>query len=603
MGFNLFKSKGLNKSFLQRACAVTFDLHGLKRRYYLDPNQTVTLGRSKSCDICIPHHSISPLECRIERNSAGEILLFSENPQSPVRINGYAAEFSTITAKDKVKVGPVTISISDKVLLHAGDDLPDPEKGYSTDFGSLLIKSIKRSHWFTVSVLIHLAIILVMYNIESKRSKEAEYRGFTQTLAGDDIPLADIFEDIPPEEEIPEIEEIEPLDPVLSEMAFAHPDINFADDMDFLQDPNVAGRPLESQGGEIPDGLGGKALPFSARKKGDERINVHWKKFRNRMGATGLDIAVLFDSTGSMSGFITEVKGTIKEMVHVMREIVPDTQLSLITYKGSPQSSKYIVSGTPLVGDAYELFNFMRTVQVSGGSAEGHAAIASAMSAALYTLKWREGTNKVVVLIGDAPPFPTERKRCLDDVRRFEGKVAAIYKQSSGVTVQMAPETVEYFQQLAKTGAGPFIRYDGEGDVVQRIVSAVLGIRWQANIKEAFKQKRTGRWERRVQRKVNAGDLSWMMQNFERPHVRSEVVDALIAWDTPCVAREMWQILNSTNSDTYLVQRALYVLWHLADVDVPYDPLQRSRLTQSQQIYVSMALQKTFGDEFQKLPQ
>jgi hypothetical protein len=279
--------------------------------------------------------------------------------------------------------------------------------------------------------------------------------------------------------------------------------------------------------------------------------------------------------------------------------IVPDIRMSLITYKGDPASSVYIEFHTPLVPDPYELLNFMRSVNISGGSAEGYAAIKAALEAACNQLSWRSRTNKVIVIIGDAPPFPKEERDCLEMARNFEGKISAIYKPSSGSTLEMEPVTTAFFQKLATSGDEEdlYMRHEKQGDMVRRIVRAILGERWEKQINDLFEQQGTDRWMKLIHRKLEEEGYEWFFHQFKRTVVRPELVDALITIGGKPVAREMWRLLSDKRTRPWVFQRALYVLNGLTDAHVDYMSSPRDRLSPGQRFAMAELLKRLYGED------
>jgi hypothetical protein len=604
MDLNMMKKGTLSGGLFQKGSSLSYTLRGLKRRHFLDRERTLTLGRASTCDICVLHPDVAPLQCRFERTSEGDLLLFSENEKRPVHVNGYPVQFKSLSPGDEIRFGSLKLHVSNKVTLQPGAGPPASSIRYQGDFSELLIRAIRRGHWLVASILFHLALVLVLYNMEKEQPMIGDSVGFYQDTFADSMP-PDLDDWPSPEDADDPLEELKPPEPVASEFdnPLDDPTRNQSDVANLL---NKAEFFLGSEGASGPGGNPGSRIlrRKSAGLGGEAGGEGEWKQHVGRLRSTGMDIAILFDSTGSMEGFIREVKVTIEGMVHVLRSIVPDLRLSLVTYKGDPRSSTYVVASTPIVNDAYELLNFMRTIDASGGSAEMQSAILTAMQTACggageEQLAWRRDTEKAIVIIGDAPPFTQEAKGCLLLSRRFSarGKVATIYKASGGETRQLEDETIEIFKAMAAAGGGPFLMHDEEGDVVYRIVTAVLGTRWKKNIHAAFDKRDSGRWLKIVEHKQDEGDFSWFLTRFKRQYVRPELVDAMIEMGGERVAREMWRCLLAHEDKPWLLQRTLYVLQNITDLNVGYVHVGQDRLSNKQMFYIAEALKYQFGPE------
>lgn len=595
MKLNDLEKEKLSEDKAGRGYTISYIYHGLRRRHTITTLQPLTLGRQADCDICLPHPGIAPIQCRFERTSQGELLVFSESDNTQTCVNGFPVEFQALKPGDSIRVGSIVLKVGVKRIMDSVKPEGIPLIRQESEFEELFMDALKRSPWLAVSLFLHLALILLLFNIEQKSGLKDATVGFIQGHLDDpsdevkldhssDLDNSGLDEMTPPEpiREEPELEE-KTDSPANSpfENPADNPDSEYALGM---SGPSHLGRDLSRIRIRRGGGTGGGG-------------GTEWNMRVGTLRDSGLDIAILFDSTGSMEGFIREVKATIKGMVHVLQDIVPNVAVGLITYKGDPLSSTYVVAGTPLVRDPYELLNFMDTVDISGGSAEGYAAIMTALKTACDGLTWREGSEKVIVIIGDAPPFPEEVREGLEMIRRFEGKVALIYKPSSGVTRRMEPQTTDIFQKMATAGQGPFLRHEGGEDVVRLIVTAILGTRWRNEVTAAFDEERTDRWIRLLRRKERSGDFEWFIRQFKRPKVKPELVDALIEMGSEDVAREMWRCLQSENHGSWLLQRTLFVLQSMTDMHIGYINSKEDRFDRARMTYIAEALKHFYGPD------
>lgn len=588
MNLNPLKNKELGKKIFQRTCSVSFTLHGLKRRFFMDATKPFTLGRARHCDICIPHPDISPVQCRIEPSPEGKMVLFSEDEASPTLINGYPVPFKALEFSDRIKVGSIKIQVDQNIALHTGG--ADHRIVYDDQFGPALLQSLRNSPRFLIPAALYALVIWLLWDLEIT-ARPLDGRAETVIMGMSDSEELLALDDV---EEDREKEKLTPPEPMPADDFREFQDSMEQDGLDFIDVYDLARTPYSSERSSAGVGMDSFMPPAVLRREMGTG-NKAWKAHMGRLRATGMDVAILFDSTGSMSGFITEVKDTIEEMVHVMKGIIPDIRICLMTYKGAPRSSPYVVAFTPLVSDPYELLNFIRFVEVGGGSAELCSAIGTAMKAAKEELVWRKGVEQAMVIIGDAPPFMEERKSCVNYARRFKGKVATIYKASSGGTLTMEPETTATFIELAREGGGSFIRHDTEGDVVRHIVGAILDPKWEREINAVFEQRRSGKWEKVVKHKVESGEIDWLLWKFSEPSVRPELVNALIDVGDARVAREMWQCLGRKDADPWLIQRSIYVLQNITGMQFDYDPAQRDSLTKAQFLFIAENLKRVYG--------
>jgi len=93
---------------------------------------------------------------------------------------------------------------------------------------------------------------------------------------------------------------------------------------------------------------------------------------------TGLDIVICFDSTGSMSGEINQVKKQIQRIGQTLTTLVPKARISICTYRD--EGDEFVAKGLPLTGSIQDVSDYLDRIsaggggdQVSGGEAVLHA--------------------------------------------------------------------------------------------------------------------------------------------------------------------------------------------------------------------------------------
>jgi len=609
MSLNPFEKRELNDEPRMRAYSLSYVFRGLRHRHFLEKSGSFTVGRSRACEISVYHPDIDKIQLTFERTTDGELLLFSKSGRHPTLVNGFPVEFVKLSPGDTITVGSLVFRIARVFPYRVQEKARTASICYDSDFNAAFLKSIKKSHWLAGPLLLHILLLVLFWNVSLKHVEHASKLMIIQEALAEPVSRV----------ELNDAQEEDPPGPLLEKLA--EPNLEVQDPYQEMDDPwkttfgqnedafEAADNPLGTAG---PPGIGkelgrlllGKGMHGDLGKGGSRA----WREHVGRLRAKGMDIAILFDSTGSMQGFIVEVKSAIREMVEVLTAIVPDIRISLMTYKGDPTASSYVVANTPLSSDPFELFNFMRSVDISGGSSAGYAAVGTAMETAHKELMWRDDAEKAMVIVGDAPSFPRERGRCLGVARRFDGKVGAIYKRSSSTAISMEPETKSFLQSLATAGGGPFLRQDHDEEVVRRIVSAVLGTRWQDVIDKVFEDKRSGQaqWMRIIRRKQGEKDYDWLFRQFRKPKVRIELVDTIEKMKAERVVREIWECLCSRDSEPWLIQRSLYLLRSMTGIEIDYMRSSRERLTKGQLLYVSEYLKFFYGprilDEEKKQP-
>jgi hypothetical protein len=312
--------------------------------------------------------------------------------------------------------------------------------------------------------------------------------------------------------------------------------------------------------------------------------------------AKGLDLAIVFDSTSSMADVLAQVKRDLAAMVNAISLIVPDFRIALVTYKGLPEFGP-VTLALDFTLDRYEMVNFLDTLNSDGGAPDARSAMREGVTVATSALTWRPSVERVLIVLGDAPPFRSERAMLVNDVASFAGRFSTVYKASGGQTESMlSRETVDVMKDLAR-GKGDFVSYDGEGPVVRRLVAAALGSAYTHEIDEVFAIDRDRSQQDIVARRVAKHDYDWLFDQFARRRVHPAVVDGLLGFKNPYVAARVCRLLqHDSPSRPYLRARCLYLLRRLVhDQAIDYDPHAAESVRARQLDAIQHAIQVAFG--------
>ncbi len=155
---------------------------------------------------------------------------------------------------------------------------------------------------------------------------------------------------------------------------------------------------------------------------------------------TGLDMVVCIDSTGSMQPTIDALGAALGEMVDILDGISPKMRLAIVHYKEYGELgkagakvvqpfSKNIAAAQKELGD----------LRADGGGDLPEAVLGGLDVALDAKLGWKKDANKLVVLIGDAPPHAHERTKAIDLVRAAHDNPGA--RGNKPTTGAKVPET------------------------------------------------------------------------------------------------------------------------------------------------------------------
>ncbi len=194
--------------------------------------------------------------------------------------------------------------------------------------------------------------------------------------------------------------------------------------------------------------------------------------------ASSLEVAFLFDTTGSMDAYLSEVQLHVQLIVREIFKRVSGARIAVIVYKDHEQGP-YVTMTQPLTHKEDELVAFLKSPAIAPGAGGGGA---EAVECALYEanqLDWSANCKgKALILIGDKPPHGvmdpyeecTSRRDYREETRRLAERQVKIYS----VLCNNVTETRNNFEWLAKQTGGKFVTLETIRDIVDLIVAVSI---------------------------------------------------------------------------------------------------------------------------------
>lgn len=122
------------------------------------------------------------------------------------------------------------------------------------------------------------------------------------------------------------------------------------------------------------------------------------------LNAAGLDVVLAIDSTGSMQPAIDASHDALADIVDVLGGIAPDFRVGLVHYKDFDDFKAGAQPLEPLTKKASAVKTRLSRLSAYGGGDNPERVEAGLKVACSPQLGWRGEANKVVILMGDAPP-------------------------------------------------------------------------------------------------------------------------------------------------------------------------------------------------------
>ncbi|XP_033756534.1 uncharacterized protein LOC117339194 [Pecten maximus] len=116
-----------------------------------------------------------------------------------------------------------------------------------------------------------------------------------------------------------------------------------------------------------------------------------------------LEIAISFDTTGSMYGCLEEVRGRIQDMVQRLQADIPGIRIAIIAHGDYCDAANYIVKWIDFGATVPELCDFVKTVSRTGGG-DADECYELVLRRAREVLSWTPGSQRSLVVIGDCGP-------------------------------------------------------------------------------------------------------------------------------------------------------------------------------------------------------
>jgi hypothetical protein len=179
-------------------------------------------------------------------------------------------------------------------------------------------------------------------------------------------------------------------------------------------------------------------------------FDVSWNQFV--FGAKGADLAIVFDTTGSMSGAIADAKTQATQVAQRWLSFFKHGRVGLVEFKdqGDPFVARVDLG---LTSDAAAFQTAVNGLTASGGGDTPEAQLSGVMTA-LDGMAWASGATKVTIVITDAPgkdPEPvTGYTRTSVSNHALQIDPVALY----GVNVSGDSDATAFMQPLAAATAG-----------------------------------------------------------------------------------------------------------------------------------------------------
>ncbi|KAK7116461.1 uncharacterized protein [Littorina saxatilis] len=210
-----------------------------------------------------------------------------------------------------------------------------------------------------------------------------------------------------------------------------------------------------------------------------------------------LQVVFSFDTTGSMSSALTEVRGRLSDMLQRLQTDLPAVTTAVVAHGDYCDERKpYLTKHLDFTDDLPRLVDFVNKVETTFGGDEPEAYEVM-LRLVRRDLTWSAGSQRVLVVIGDAFPHPPNDKQNKDKIdwkeetRLLQKMGVRIY----GVQVNNSDESTKFFRTITEITDGQHLNLSEFGtlcDVIMAICYREKGAEFLQNY-EAEVRAREGR--------------------------------------------------------------------------------------------------------------
>ena len=224
----------------------------------------------------------------------------------------------------------------------------------------------------------------------------------------------------------------------------------------------------------------------------------------------GLDVAIVIDSTGSMQMTIDAARDAIDDVVALLSGVAPKLRLGLVHYKDLDDLGGGAQLLVPMTKDQKEVRDRLAKLQAGGGGDLPERVEKGIEVALEKDMNWNKEANRLILVIGDAPPHPESiaplvalvKKAHDDPFPRGKGPTTgtvkpSIYRPFIVSTIATAKAARDSFAQIAEAGGGTSVSLDASGSkksggddgnavrtIIERIMLLSFGAQYSTQLED-----------------------------------------------------------------------------------------------------------------------
>jgi von Willebrand factor type A domain len=222
--------------------------------------------------------------------------------------------------------------------------------------------------------------------------------------------------------------------------------------------------------------------------------------FISGLRRSGLDVVIVIDGTGSMKLVIDDVKTKMRELMLAVHRLVPTARIGIIVFGGRGEP----IQVQPLTQSTGTLMMFLERIRAQNGG-EWQENTLGAIRTAVDNMAWRSYAKRVIVLVGDTPPFKEDFDPSLQLIRQFRDENGTFntvdltveeherfvkqwqhYEGTLPISANTLPEfyleTQAAYQAMARAGGGVWRSLTKDEQINQQVLILAFGDKWRSEV-------------------------------------------------------------------------------------------------------------------------
>ncbi|CAD5113521.1 unnamed protein product [Dimorphilus gyrociliatus] len=191
-------------------------------------------------------------------------------------------------------------------------------------------------------------------------------------------------------------------------------------------------------------------------------------------GIMPMDVVISFDTTGSMSSYLAEVRAKMSEIIERLFTDLPTLRIGVIAHGDYCDKRTYITKHHELSNNVADLVDFVNKVGTTGGG-DWEECYELVLHEARTKVNWVKGeADRALIMIGDA--IPHEPNYSLNTKKlNWRKETLSLYEDLGvkiyGIQCGTNPKAKPFYEKIAKATGGKHLDLNNLGSIVDMLMA------------------------------------------------------------------------------------------------------------------------------------